>query len=230
MTTSKATFHLPASLWDAFSKQTDELFLKRGPFLDHVLARELDHVAADLEGLKLSVRANRWISGQFHSQKLQNGERSYMNVKPVSIELRKTTVEKLNEIVKRHHLVRDALLCRLIILLRAKDALLRSLEVPRDTTRSAAPFSISPMAALEEIRDDPFFDLREAVQRSRSVGLYLVPFPEALAWATCFIEDELVPTTGAYKKRQADLEALFDEDSLLFPRTGKLDEPISRDE
>lgn len=228
MTTTKATFHVPAPLWDAFSKQTDDLFLKRGPFLDSVIAGELQHLADDLEGLKLSKRANRWIFEQLHRCKSPTGHK--MDVKPVSIALAKKTTDDLNEVVQRHHLVRDAFLCRLLILLRAKDGLLRWLRIPRDTARTT-PFSTSPMEAMVEVRNDPFFYLRSAVRQEWSVGLYRVEFPEQLAWATCFIEDSYVPETGAYKIREKasrEMEELFDEDSLLFSGTSKPSQAVRR--
>lgn len=230
MTTTKATFHVPAPLWDAFSKQTDDLFLKRGPFLDSVIAGELQHLADDLEGLKLSKRANRWIFEQLHRCKSPTGHK--MDVKPVSIALAKKTTDDLNEVVQRHQLVRDAFLCRLLILLRAKDGLLRWLRIPRDTARTT-PFSTSPMEAMAEVGNDPFFYLRSAVRQEWSVGLYRVEFPEQLAWATCFVDDLNVPTTSAYKKQERatrDLEELFDEDSWLSRGTGAFDEAIRRGE
>jgi hypothetical protein len=230
MTTTKATFHVPAPLWDAFSKQTDDLFLKRGPFLDSVIAGELQHLADDLEGLKLSKRANRWIFEQLHRCKSPTGHK--MDVKPVSIALAKKTTDDLNEAVRRHHLVRDAFLCRLLILLRATDALLRWLNVPGNTGRMT-PFSTSPMKAIEEVRDDPLFYLREAVHREWSVGLYRVEFPEQLVWATCFIEDSYIPETGAYKNREKasrEMEELFDEDSLLFSGASKPVRAVRRGE
>lgn len=228
MTTTKATFHVPAPLWVAFSKQTDDLFLKRGPFLDSVISGELRHLADDLEGLKLSAKANRWIFQQLCRYQSPTGQR--MGTKAISVALSKSTTDALNEVVQRHHLVRDAFLCRLLILLRAKDGLLRWLNVPGDTGRMTQ-FSTSPMKAMEEVRDDPLFYLREAVHREWSVGLYRVEFPEQLAWATCFIEDSYVPETGAYKIREKasrEMEELFDEDSLLFSGTSKPSQAVRR--
>jgi len=53
------SFNVPPKLWEAFKKQTDELFLSRAPFLDYMVANELPHLRTDLAGLKLSLRAKR---------------------------------------------------------------------------------------------------------------------------------------------------------------------------
>lgn len=126
----------------------------------------------------------------------------------------------------------DAFLCRLLILLRAREGLLRWLNVPGHTGRMA-PFSTSPMKAMEEVRDDPLFYLREAVHLEWSVGLYRVESPEQLVWETCFIEDSYIPVTGAYKNREKasrEIEKLFDEDSLLFSGTSKPVHAVRRGE
>ncbi|MCQ9377785.1 hypothetical protein [Methyloversatilis sp. XJ19-49] len=210
MTKTKVTFRVPVPLWDAFSTQADDLFLKRAPFLDHVLSREIPHLEDDLKGMSLSVRGNRFISEALH--RAQNYQNEKMELKAVNIEIQKTTADRLNAAVKRHNLVRDAFFCRLLILFRGQDRMLKRLGVSSTTggrNDYGAPFSTSPLKAMEEVRDDPFFYLRQAILAKHGLGLYLVELP-GLTWATCFVDDAMVPTTSKFKKLKHAMEEFED--------------------
>ena len=51
MSKTAISFKVPEALWKRFSTQTDELFLSRAPFLNHMVRRELIYLREDLAGL-----------------------------------------------------------------------------------------------------------------------------------------------------------------------------------
>ena len=189
---SATSFKMPATLWNGFRVQTDGLFIYRAPFLDHVIKSELPYMRADLKGYRMSTRAKRYISGELKRTDTEG----------VNLELRTSTADELREIVREHNLVRDAILARLVILLRSTDALLKWLEVPRYASdRSERGYledlPASPLLALEAIRDDPLFYVRHFVRDRHGLGLYRVDLPAV--WASCHIEEDFVPGTKANK-------------------------------
>lgn len=204
MATKKITFQVPCALWANFSVQTKALFINRAPLLDHMLGLELPHVTQDLDGYQMSPKARRYISGQL----------AKFDAKPVNIEIGEQTASELNRIVTKHGLVRDALLCRLIVFLRGSNALLKYLEMPKDTNRlwgGVAAMSTSPMKAMEEIYGDPLYYIRSHLNDSYwKCGVYDCELPRDWDWAVCRIKDEDVPGTTANIKMKDDQAALFD--------------------
>ena len=120
MPTQKISFMVPPGLWQSFKDQTDRLFINRAPFLSYMIASELPHIRKDLQDRILSTPAKRYIAGMVKKQ----------GAKSVNIEIDSNTAAALKQVVAEHNLVRDALICRLIIFLRGKDALLRWLDIP----------------------------------------------------------------------------------------------------
>lgn len=191
------SFNVPPKLWGAFKKQTDELFLSRAPFLDYMVANELPHLRTELDGLQLSLRAKRHIAGAMK----RTGPVS------VNIDVRPETAEALREATQAHNLVRDAFMARLLILLRSTDAFLLHLEVPRiassrGTDAYLEEMPASPLKAMEAVRDDPLFYVRHHVEAIHESGIYRVPLPRQLDWAACYLPDEDIPGTAAYRRQQ----------------------------
>jgi hypothetical protein len=203
------SFNVPPKLWEAFKKQTDELFLSRAPFLDYMVRRELRYLRSDLKGLKLSLRAKRHIAGAMKKQ----GPVS------VNVEVKPGTAEALREATHEHNLVRDAFMSRLIIFLRSTDAFLKLIEVPRVATSRGTGGSLeempsSPLGAMEAVRDDPLFYIRAHVQSGYELGIYRLPLPRRLDWAACYLADEDIESTAAYRRQQKldnAMLALLDE-------------------
>jgi hypothetical protein len=203
MTMRKISFMVPTGLWCSFKKQSDNLFLARAPFLDHVISRELPHVRADLGPRRLSLRAKRHISGELKKQ----------GAKSVNIAVREETALELSKVVDDHNLVRDALMCRLIIFLRSSDALLKFLEVPtviNGRHGTLQMMAMSPMKAMEELRDDPLYYVRHYVRENSECGIYDVALPQAYDWAACWIDDKDVQGTKAHREDKKMLAAMFE--------------------
>jgi len=192
MSKTPVSFRVPTKLWEGFTSQANALFLNRGPFLDHMLSVELPHLQEDLKGLALSMRAKRFISGAIKKE---------VPLSPnVNIEVHTDTANLLRALAKEHNLVRDAFFCRLLVLLRCSDTLLEYLKVPphasdRGLNVLLEEMPTSPMKALEAVRDNPLYYLREHVEHIHGCGLYRVALP--IPTLHCYIEDEHVAGTRA---------------------------------
>jgi hypothetical protein len=191
------SFNVPPKLWQAFKKQTDDLFLSRAAFLDYMVSRELRELRSELRGLKLSRRAKLHISGAMKKQG------------PVSVNmgLRRETAEALREATYEHNLVRDAFLSRLILFLRSTDSFLDLILIPRIATSEGINMGLeempaSPMKAMEAIRGDPLFYIRAHVEHSYKVGIYRMSLPRRLDWAACYLPDEDIPGTAAQRRQR----------------------------
>ncbi len=218
MATKKITLQVPQRLWANFTVQTKRLFINRAPFLDHMLGLELDRVSEELGDYQMSPKARRYISGQL----------AKADAKPINIEIQEQTAFELNRIVEKHGLVRDALICRLIIFLRASDTLLEYLEMPKDTNRlwgGVMAMSTSPLTAMEEIYSNPLYYIRDHLRTNWKCGVYDCELPRSWDWAVCLIKDEDVPGTLANIKLKTDIDiaaAFFDSyEKALFSADAK---------
>lgn len=223
MATRQISFKAPPGLWSTFKEQTDGLFLARAPFLNYMIAREVRELRDDLAGLRLSLRAKRYISGQLKRQ----------GAKSVNIDVDDQTVIALNDAVGAHNLVRDAFICRLIIFLRSTDALLKYLEVPQSATNKAGVVGLqqmpsSPLKSMEAVRDDALYYVRNHVQENWGCGIYRVDLPPAYAWAACYLDDKDVPGTKANledHKAMAEAFDTFEVEAMSVKTTKKIRRP-----
>lgn len=202
MALQKISFKVPPGLWENFSKQAGSLFLARAPFLNHMISKEAEELAADLAGKRLSLRAKRHISGMLKQQ----------GAKSVNIEVDESTSAALNKVVQEGNLVRDAFLCRMIIFLRGSDWLLNYLEVPLEVQGGGGLEAMpsSPMKAMEAVRDDPLYYIRSTVLKSWKCGIYAIRLPASLDWSACYLEENEVPGTKAYKKDKQEMAEAFE--------------------
>lgn len=214
MATRKITLRVPVKLWANFSVQTKNLFINRAPFLDHMLTLELPYVSADLGNYVMSPKARRYIGGAL----------AKADAKPVNIEIQEETAMALEKVVTKHGLVRDALLCRIIVFLRGSDALFNYLEMPKAINKfggGVESLPTSPLKAIEETYSDPMFYIRIHLRDTEpSSGIYNCELPRRWDWAVCMIKDEDVPGTKEntrLRDEEMRLAAEFDilEESLF---------------
>lgn len=195
MPLTKITARVDRALWESFSEQIDDLFIKKGAFLDFMIRRELRFLKEDLEGVVLSTKAKRYIANKL-------GHRHPL---PVSIEVQQETADALNEIIKRHNIVRDAFINRLIIFLRGNAKLLRAIGAPDSISASAfsslESLPASPLKAMQCVYDDPLYYIRSFLQESEQGGVYNVDLGVDNSWAACVIDEAVVPGTRAFKQR-----------------------------
>lgn len=193
--TRRITVKVYERLWDNFAKQTEALYLKRDAFLNHVIWRETPELAKDMAGKKLSLLARRHIARELNK----------LVTIPVNIVLEEEVAKALDQVVEDGNLVRDAFINRLLMWLRSQDALLNSLEIPLlvNGLKGQQSLPVSPLKAMEEVRDDPFYYIRNALKEAGE-GLYSIDLPPILTPAmiiglSCYLDDEKVPGTETYK-------------------------------
>lgn len=206
MSQTKITVKIYEPLLRDFDRQIDTLFIKRDAFLNAMIREEVQHLASDMEGKRLSSNAKRYIAGELKR----------LGTVPVNVVVDKSTADALNAIVDSSNLVRDAFMNRLIMLLRSSAQLLSYLELPDFITGSAfdsyvEPMPTSPMKAIEAVHSDPLFYLRVACEERHKTGLYLIDLPVKLAGFTCYLDDSQVPGTDAYAQSQRDTQAMLNE-------------------
>jgi hypothetical protein len=218
--TTKITVKIYEPLLKDFSGQINSLFIKRDAFLNSMIQEEVRHLAIDLEGKKLSLRAKRYIAGELKK----------MKTKVVNLVVDKSTANQLNAIVEETNIVRDAFINRLIMFLRSSSPLLSYLDLPEFITGSAfdssvEPMPTSPMKAIEAVHFDPLFYLRVAAEERHKTGLYLIDLTPKLAGFACYLDDSQVPGTKAHAELQQETQAMLDEllsleaDAFQKPKT-----------
>lgn len=206
MSQTKITVKIYEPLLRHFDKQIDALFIKRDAFLNAMIREEVQHLANDMDGKKLSSSAKRYIAGELKR----------LGTVAVNVVVDKSTADALNAIVDSTNIVRDAFVNRMIMLLRSSQPLLNYLELPAFITGSAfdscvEPMPTSPMKAIEAVHSDPLFYLRVACEERHKTGLYLIDLPTKLAGFSCYLDDSMVPGTEAHAQMQKDVEAMLDE-------------------
>jgi len=218
--TTKITVKVYESLYANFSKQIDDLHIKKDSFLNSMIREEIPYLAEEMKGLRLSTKANRYISGELKK----------MGTKPVNIVVDKSTAMALNAIVEESNMVRDAFFNRLIMLLRSSSGLLKYLELPEFITGSefdsyVEPMPTSPMNAMQSIHSDPMFYLRVAARERYNSGLYLLPLPAKFEGFSCYLDDEFVPGTkenaASVKASKKLLDALGNLEAEAFKKPVK---------
>lgn len=225
---TKLTARFYAPMYADFDRQMADALLRRDAFLDRVIANEIQNVRADLQGLKLSPKANHYIAGRLKAM----GSKDAPPLKQVSIAVRPSTADALRTLTEEHNLVRDALINWIVVLLRSSDKLLDWLELPKRVNRWTAggteDMPTSPIRAIEETQWDPFYYLRSACLERHGCGLYALPLPAQLHGMACYLPDDQVPRTTAFEARVAKeaeenvlLLGLDDFESNLPPMASK---------
>lgn len=208
MNKTKITAKIFLPLIKNFNEQLSALHIKRDSFLNSMLQSEIKYLAAEMEGKKLSKNAKKYIAGEL---KRMGKDR----LETVNIVVDKDVADALNKIVESSNLVRDAFINRLILLLRSSDEFLNLMELPTSLTASefdaAEYMPCSPLKTIESVMSNPLYYLRIASEERFGKGLYELELPSALMGFSCYIEDDLVPGTVAYKEQLKNSEELLKE-------------------
>lgn len=198
MKKSKVSFKVPTKLWGPFHEEAKTLGLTYSILLDRVLSSELPRLAEEMAGLKQSLRARRQAAGAMKR----------LDLTSVNVALADETAELLRSTVKSFGISRDALMCRLVLMLRSPDALLKMWGIPKSQEAghigcSIEPVPTSPLEAVGSIWVDPFFYMRESVREHHGTGLYLMPLDKSTVWAEVYINDEVVEGTTSNRRAKA---------------------------
>ena len=194
MTTRKISFQANEKLWERFTRLTSEICLAYAPFLDQVISTECEYISKDLEGLSNSKKAKSYIGGLL--------KRS--GAKSVNIEMRRSTVDKLNAIVDEHNLSRSGLLSRVVLFMCCPDEVKSRFGIPLSTDEKSTglnleAYSTTPLIAMKEAFNDPLFYTRHHIQQVYEEGMYTVELPEEFRFASGYLSDHLVMTTTDHK-------------------------------
>lgn len=206
MSQTKITVKIYEPLLRDFDRQIERLFIKRDAFLDSMIQEEVQHLANDMKGKRLTSNAKRYIAGELKR----------LGTWPVNVVVNKSTADALNAVVDTTNMVRDAFINRLIMFLRSSGPLLSYLDLPEFITGSefdsyVEPMPTSPIKAIEAVHSDPLFYLRVACEERHKTGLYLIDLPSKFAGFACYLDDSQVPGTEAYAQSQRDTQAMLDE-------------------
>ena len=224
---TKISVGVITTLFHDWQAQLEDCFMKRDAFLEHVLRCELEHLRADLAGKRNSDQAKAYIS---QALRRLGGART-LAIKPRSFKISKGTADALRAIEHEHNLVRDALVNRLIVLMRGRRGLLRALDLPQTvswTSDSGSALHVGPLPNLLEMVSDPLYNLRAECHRVHGCGLHALDLPAELVGLSLYLDDEDVPGTDASELRGAwaaelnmlaDAESFTDGLSPIRPRT-----------
>ena len=225
---TKISVGVVTTLFHDWQAQLEDCFMKRDAFLEHVLRCELEHLQADLAGKRNSDHAKAYIS---QALRRLGGDRS-LAIKARSFKISKETADALRAIEHEHNLVRDALINRLIVLMRGRRGLLRALDLPetlRWNNDHGSVLHVGPLPNLLEVLSDPLYNLRAECQRVHGCGIHALDMPpELVAFSLC-LDDTDVPGTDAHAAVRegwaaemtmlADAERFTDGLTTIRPRT-----------
>lgn len=216
MATTKITAKVYKPLWTDFMRQTNALFLKRDAFLNHMIRIETPHLAREVEGKRMSTKARRYIAGEL---KRMGKERPVT----VNIVVDQETADALKKVVDSANLVRDGFINRLLMWLRSSDALLLSFSMPTTLNglRGVEGMPVSPLKAMEAVRDDPLYYIRSQLETEEWGGLYTLYIRPPLTGLSCYLDDEHVPGTVAFEEEQAMLDLLDEAEERAFGQQKK---------
>jgi hypothetical protein len=206
MSQTKVTVKIFKPLLKSFERQIEALFIKRDAFLNSVIQEEIKHLARDMQGKRLSSKANRYISGELKR----------LDPHPVNIVVDRSTADALNAVVKETNIVRDAFFNRLIYLLRPSTDFFSYFDLPEFINGSEFesgidPMPTSPLQAMAAVQNDPLYYLREGAEERLKTGLYLIDLPSEFVGFTCYLDDTEVPETEAYTQSQIESDKALDE-------------------
>lgn len=220
MATTKITIKLIDQINTRLNEQLDASFMKRDKFIAHLISTQLADLGKALDGRKLSTKARKYI--------FDNLKRA--GTKTVNIVVEQELADRLNTLVEKHNLMRDAVLNRIIFFAIASHSFYRRAAVPTTiegvTNESAylLTLSTSPLDAVQELLSDPLFYVKEAFEIAHGDNIFTYDFSHMefdginpLCFS-CFIEESSVPTTKAFKELQSHIDALMKE---LFPTTAE---------
>lgn len=198
---TKMTLKIVENHLARFNDAITPLCLKRDAFLNHMLRIETSRLAEDLEGLgRQSSTARRYVTGRLKKM-------GTLKLQPINVVVDKSVADALTEVLHRHNVSRDAFVNRMIYLMIANRQELDEINLPiavnaNEIDQWFESVSTTPLGAIGDFMADPFHYLRLGAEERHRRGLYQVGFPDSLVGLSCFLDDDEVPGTDAYKNAQ----------------------------
>lgn len=192
----KVSFRISEILLARFNKEILELPLARDQFLNNLIKVECEYLAKELKGKRLTNEAKVFIADRLKG--MEKGTR------PVSVMLDVEVAARLNEIVDKTNIVRDAFINRVIYFFLMTDKLQKYLGLGRyvssDINDIDERIPLSPIKLIEEALTAPFHYLRHELAE-HDEKLYLLTLEEKLVGFTCYAEYSDLPGTEKYKQQ-----------------------------
>lgn len=216
MATTKITIKLVDQLNTMLNRQLDACFMKRDKFIAHLISTQLSDLGQALDGRKLSPKARKYIFDHLKRA----------GTKTVNLVVEQGLADRLNELVEKHNLMRDAVLNRIIFFAVASTDFYRKAQVPvsiESVTNQSSyllTLSTSTLDAVQELLSDPLFYVKEAFEIAHDENIFTYDFSHMKfdglnpLCFSCFLDESSVPGTKAYKEQQSQIDALMRE---FFP-------------
>lgn len=191
----KISFQISKVLLWKFNEEIRKLPLARDQFLNCLIKSEVEILAEELKGKKLSDESKKYIAA--------NLKHLHTGTQPVSVLVCTEVADRLNEVVKETNIVRDAFINRIIYFFLMTDKLRAKLRLGNTIAYEAEAlnweeYPLSPIRWIEEILASPLIHLRYELKKNFG-SMYLFPMPERFVGLTCFAENSEVPGTDEYK-------------------------------
>lgn len=209
MNQTKVTFSIMKPIARVLERAMAKNFLKRDPFLNHLISIEFAHIAEALKGRKNSTSARAFIDKNLDKKRATIA---------LTVVLDKSVAERLSSITKKHVVSRDALINRVLLFTLFGHNQLIKLEIQplaRDVesfTNFAEGVPTSPISALAYVMDDPLFLIREGL-RAIGKNMYLIDLDSLAdglnAKTACYLEDKDLPNSNP------ELDELFDDPTIF---------------
>ncbi len=169
---TKVTFKLITSIHKSLVERLKAISMKRDAFINLVLKTELDELTKELDGKQLSPKIKGLISSDF------NGRDTTL----VSMTLDSEVAARLNEIVEKSNIVRDAFMNRLMYLILCPEKLMQEWNLEKDISigdvnqLNAGALPTNPLDFLTLTIKDPLFFLRLKMDGKLYSGINGLPY------------------------------------------------------
>lgn len=231
----KISFKASEAIIKKFNDEISDLPLAKDQLLNNLIKNEVEHLAKAMKDKVLLDETKTYISNQLKA--IKGG------LKPVSVLLDEDVIIRLDSVIKKTNIVRDAFINRVIFIFLYPSVVKKLVEndyydgisfeeeinktgesISIAETKENLEYSlknvtrISPIKWLELVLNDPFYILREELNRTNEVrtllenpeeDLYLFSMPEQWVGLTCYAKIEDLPGSNAYKKMQDDMHELL---------------------
>lgn len=209
----KISVRLLIPLLDQLSAAAEACFIRRDALLDDLLAKEIEEFESELI-LPNPAHARAYIDGHLKRQLSSNG-------KQLSIALKSSTVERIEEVCSEKNVPRDAFINRLLFVLAAPRHVLDehlfhlsedeaadlNLNIDNAWNKIELAAGYQPLDVLRRALTNPFEAYREIIEKTKQDdgqdGLFTRYLDDdLLVGLNCFVPDACIPGQAAYNEAQ----------------------------
>ena len=90
------------------------------------------------------------------------------------------------------------------------------MPITLDGLKGLEGMPVSPLKAMEAVRDDPLYYIRSELETEDWGGLYTLYIHPPLTGLSCYLEDDHVPGTVAFEEEQAMQDLLSEAEGRAF--------------